>query len=116
MNHAIDIPSGAKNPGYPVALNVAEKSEVVFRLIMNDCDTLNALRDMCTRHQSISVRTSEMNYTAKRELHKLFLEHECTLNCLVLRSEAELAGLRTDVPLHPNYIQTKFRRGQKLFT
>jgi hypothetical protein len=68
MNRAIDIPSGAKTSDYPVALNVVEKAEVVFRLIMNDCDTLNALRDMCTRHQGISVRTSEMTYTVKREL------------------------------------------------
>jgi hypothetical protein len=111
MNEVNDIPSVATttevtSSDYPVALDLTEKSEVVFRLITNESGpSAESLRDMCTRHQSISSRCPEVNRISMVTLRKSFLDHECTLNCLVLKSEAELAGLPTEVPLDPDVVK-----------
>jgi hypothetical protein len=93
--------NGIMRDDYPVTLNVVEKYEVVCQLALNDLMTVVMFRNICTRHQGMSARTSEQTLVRKHKFQQQFLNHECTANCLVLRSEAKMADLPTDVPLYP---------------
>jgi hypothetical protein len=96
QNHTAAITS---SPNCSVSLTLAQKSQVVHFLATEYCISVNALRSMCARHHAMQFRIPGQTRTNATDLHSEFLAHECTSNCLILRSEAALAGILTELSI-----------------
>jgi hypothetical protein len=84
---------------YPVSLTLAEKSHVVRFLVVYHRVPVFNLRDMCSRHYNIETRLPNKKQKNAATLRSEFVTHECTDICLVLKSEAALAGIKTTTPV-----------------
>jgi hypothetical protein len=76
-----------------VRISSQDKIAVVHFLIVNHQIDVLALRKMTARHQHVSARLSGEKRKSADALRSEFLVHQCTEACLVLKSEALLAGL-----------------------
>jgi hypothetical protein len=81
-----------------------EKITVVRFLIIHLHVALLTLRQMASRHQHIYTRDSDGKLKSADTLRAEFLAHQCTEFCLILRSEAALAGL-SPIPLSPSELE-----------
>ncbi|KAJ7609290.1 hypothetical protein DFH06DRAFT_1308963, partial [Mycena polygramma] len=72
-----------------VRLSLQDKAAVVHFLIVDHQIDVLALRKMTARHSHLSSRLSGEK---RNGLRSEFLAHQCTESCLVLKSEALLAG------------------------
>jgi hypothetical protein len=86
-----------------VSLTISEKNSTVHFLVHDQHFPVDILRKMATRHAQISVREDQKKLSADN-LRAAFDIHKCADACLILRSEAELAGLHP-VNLAPNELQ-----------
>jgi hypothetical protein len=86
-----------------VSLTISEKNSTVRFLVHDQRFPVHILRKMATRHAQISVTQDQKKLSADN-LRAAFDIHKCTDACLILRSEAELAGLHP-VNLAPNELQ-----------
>ncbi|KAJ7847314.1 hypothetical protein B0H13DRAFT_2092026 [Mycena leptocephala] len=76
-----------------VRLASEDKIAVVHFLIVKHQIDVLALRKMTARHNGLSSRLSGETRKSADVLRSEFLTHQCTEACLVLKSEALLAGL-----------------------
>jgi hypothetical protein len=84
-----------------VRICVQEKIAVVRFLIEIQIIPLLALRKMTVNHQHVCARESDEKRKSADTLCSEFLVHQCTGACLILRSEANLAGLNLPLLFHP---------------
>lgn len=76
-----------------VRLSLEDKIAVVHFLIVDHRIDVLDLRSMTARHKHVSSRLSGEKRKSADALRSEFLAHQCTEACLVLKSEALLAGL-----------------------
>ncbi|KAJ7925510.1 hypothetical protein B0H13DRAFT_1975078 [Mycena leptocephala] len=76
-----------------VRLASEDKFAVVHFLIVKHQIDVLALRKMTARHNGLSSRLSGETRKSADVLRSEFLTHQCTEACLILKSEALLAGL-----------------------
>jgi hypothetical protein len=69
---------------------------VLHSLIYEHRVGIIVLQEMCTRHLNLNSRDCNSKYKASTTLRAEFISHKCTDACLVLRSEAALAGIVTE--------------------
>ncbi|KAJ7040171.1 hypothetical protein C8F04DRAFT_1084098 [Mycena alexandri] len=102
LNMNADLMLNEHNPF--VCLASEDKIAVVHFLIVKHHIDVLALRKMTARHNGLSSRLSGETRKSADVLRSEFLTHQCTEACLVLKSEALLAGLSppslTGVEIH----------------
>jgi hypothetical protein len=81
-----------------------EQNSIVRFLVDEQRVPLAILRKMATRHMQIFARGSGEKRKSVEALHTEFLAHQCAEACLVLKSEAMLAGLSPKI-LSPTELQ-----------
>jgi hypothetical protein len=91
------------NPDPFVSLTTNEKNSIVRFLVHDQRVPLAILSKMATRHTQISVRDGE-KLTSVEDLRTKFLALQCAEACLILKSEAMLAGLHREI-LTPSELQ-----------